>query len=139
MFVIGGLAVSVALAFGAESSAAAPVLYPLVGLMLAPVFPMALSWYTKIEPSSVHGVPVLLVASDVGGVIGPATQSLVVSHWGIAVVPSVTAMLAFVTLCVFVGTSRAASGVSAGASCGVAAAHEPCWMRRTRRHQSDAG
>ena len=117
VFVVGGLAVAVACALGAESSAAAPVLYPLVGLMLAPVFPMALSWYTKLEPSSAHGVPVLLVASVVGGVIGPATESLVVSNWGIAAVPVVTAMLAFVTLCIFWGTSSATAATRDEASC----------------------
>lgn len=117
VFVVGGLAVAVAFALGAESSAAAPVLYPLVGLMLAPVFPMALSWYTKLEPSSAHGVPVLLVASVVGGVIGPATESLVVSNWGIAVVPTVTAALALVTLCIFWGTARAVADTSDEASC----------------------
>jgi len=110
LFVLGGLAVAVALSLGTDSVAAAPVLYPLVGLALAPVFPMALSWYTRLEPSSAHGVPVLLVASVVGGVVGPATQSLVVSRCGIAAVPTVTSVLAFVTLCMFAWGSSEAAG-----------------------------
>ncbi|MGH9029213.1 MAG: MFS transporter [Acidimicrobiales bacterium] len=103
VFVLGGLALALALSLAARSAAVAPDLYPMIGLMLAPVFPMALSWYTKLEPSSAHGVSLLVVGSAVGGMIGPATQSLAVSNLGLGVVPTVTALLAFVDFCVFAG------------------------------------
>lgn len=99
--VFGGLGLAVALSLIARSDALAPDVYPMIGLVLAPVFPMALTWYTKLEPSSAHGVSALLLGSVAGGVLGPAVQSVAVSNLGLAVVPTVTAVLAFVDLSFF--------------------------------------
>jgi MFS transporter, FHS family, glucose/mannose:H+ symporter len=102
-FVLWGLGLAVGLSLVARSDALAPYVYPMIGLMLAPVFPMALSWYTKLEPSSAHGVSALLLGSVVGGMLGPAIQSVAVSSLGLGAVPTVTAVLAFVDLSIFAG------------------------------------
>ena len=85
---------------------AAPYLYPLVGLSLALVYPMGLVWYTTLCPHDDDGVALLILCMMAGGVIGPAMQSLMVSAFGIRVVPMVLAVFAALTCATFASALR---------------------------------
>jgi fucose permease len=85
---------------------AAPYVYPLVGLSIALVYPLALVWYSTLCPHDDDGVALLILCMMAGGVIGPAVQSLMVSSFGIHVVPIVLASFAALTLSIFASALR---------------------------------
>ena len=104
--VLGGLAAAVALCLLALVTGAAPYAYPLVGLSIALVYPLALVWYSTLCPHDDDGVALLILCMMAGGVIGPAVQSLMVSSFGIHVVPIVLASFAALTLTIFASALR---------------------------------
>ena len=104
--VLGGLAVAIVLALVAYSSAAAPFVYPLIGVALASVYSMALIWYTVLCPNDSDGLFLLIFFMMAGGIIGPGLESLSVSLVGIHAVPIVTASLAALDLMVFASARR---------------------------------
>lgn len=115
--VLGGLGVAVALCLTALATGAAPYVYPLVGLSIALVYPLALVWYSTLCPHDDDGVALLILCMMAGGVIGPAVQSLMVSSFGIHVVPAVLASFAALTLGTFASALRfAAPGVALSSS-----------------------
>jgi predicted MFS family arabinose efflux permease len=80
--------------------------YPLVGLSIALVYPMAFIWYATLCPHDDDGVALLILCMMAGGVIGPAVESLMVSSFGIHVVPVVLASFAALTLVAFASALR---------------------------------
>jgi FHS family glucose/mannose:H+ symporter-like MFS transporter len=104
--VLGGLAAAVALCLVALVTGAAPYVYPFVGLSIALVYPLALVWYSTLCPHDDDGVALLILCMMAGGVIGPAVQSLMVSSFGIRVVPIVLASFAALTLATFASALR---------------------------------
>lgn len=106
LLVLGGLATAVGLSFVAYSSAAAPFVYPLIGVALASVYSMALIWYTVLCPNDSNGLFLLIFFMMAGGIIGPGVESLGVSLFGIHAVPIVTATLAALDLLVFASARR---------------------------------
>ena len=104
--VLGGLACAAALCAGAYATGAAPYLYPLVGFTLALVYPMGLIWYTALIPHDGDGVALLILCMMAGGVIGPAIESVMVSSFGIRVVPLVLSGFALACLGVFSSALR---------------------------------
>jgi FHS family glucose/mannose:H+ symporter-like MFS transporter len=104
--VIGGLLAAVVFCLIALLSGAAPYVYPLVGLSIALVYPLALVWYSTLCPHDDDGVALLILCMMAGGVIGPAVQSLMVSTFGIRVVPIVLAGFAALTLATFTSALR---------------------------------
>jgi MFS transporter, FHS family, glucose/mannose:H+ symporter len=104
--VLGGLSAAVALSALAYSSAIAPYAYPVLGLVLALVFPMGLIWYTNLCPHDSDGLAFMLLFMMAGGVIGPGLESLMVSAFSIHVVPIVVAILAFLNVGVFASAVR---------------------------------
>jgi MFS transporter, FHS family, glucose/mannose:H+ symporter len=104
--VLGGLACAAVLCAGAFVTGVAPYLYPLVGFALALVYPMGLIWYTALIPHDGDGVALLILCMMAGGVIGPAIESVMVSSFGIRVVPLVLCGFALACLAVFVSALR---------------------------------
>jgi fucose permease len=104
--VLGGLTTAAVLCVLALVTGAAPYVYPLVGLSIALVYPMALIWYATLCPHDDDGVALLILCMMAGGVIGPAVESLMVSSFGIHVVPVVLASFAALTLVAFASALR---------------------------------
>ncbi len=104
--VLGGLAAAVVLCSLARVTGVAPFVYPLVGLSIALVYPLALVWYATLCPHDDDGVALLILCMMAGGVIGPAVESLMVSSFGIRVVPIVLASFAALTLATFASALR---------------------------------
>jgi fucose permease len=104
--VLGGLATAVVLCLVALVTGAAPYVYPLVGLSFALVYPLGLVWYSTLCPHDDDGVALLILCMMAGGVIGPALQSLMVSTFGIRVVPVVLAAFAALTCATFASALR---------------------------------
>jgi MFS transporter, FHS family, glucose/mannose:H+ symporter len=104
--VLGGLATAAILCTLALITGAAPYVYPLVGLSIALVYPLALVWYATLCPNDDDGVALLILCMMAGGVIGPAVESLMVSSFGIHVVPVVLASFAALTLVAFASALR---------------------------------
>jgi FHS family glucose/mannose:H+ symporter-like MFS transporter len=104
--VIGGLALAVFLSLASFFNAVAPFCYPALGLITASVYPMGLIWYTTLCPGDGDGLATLILCMMVGGIIGPAIESLMVSLTNIHAVPVVIAIFALLDLSVFASATR---------------------------------
>jgi MFS transporter, FHS family, glucose/mannose:H+ symporter len=104
--VLAGLATAIVLCLLALVTGAAPYVYPLVGLSFALVYPLGLVWYSTLCPHDDDGVALLILCMMAGGVIGPALQSLMVSAFGIRVVPLVLSSFAALTCATFASALR---------------------------------
>ncbi len=104
--VLIGLALATALSLVAHADPLAPVAYPLLGLVVASVFPMGLIWYTKLCPHDSDGLSMLIIFMMIGGVGGPGIVSLLISHFGVHAVPFALATFAAVDLAIFLSALR---------------------------------
>ena len=104
--VLGGLGLATVLSLSAFSNTLAPYAYPVMGLVIASVYPMGLVWYTVLCPHDSDGLAIIILCMMAGGVIGPGTESLMVSLVGIHVVPLVIALFAALNLAVFASALR---------------------------------
>lgn len=104
--ILGGLALATAICFFALADPIAPYAYPLLGLIIASIFPMGLIWYTLLCPHDSDGLSLLILFMMIGGVAGPALVSLMVSHFGVHVVPFVLAAFAVTAFSVFASALR---------------------------------
>jgi fucose permease len=84
----------------------APYAYPLLGLIIASIFPMGLMWYTKLCPHDSDGLSLLILFMMIGGVAGPGAVSLLVSSFGIHVVPLTLATFCALDLAAFLSALR---------------------------------
>jgi fucose permease len=104
--ILGGLALATATCVLALADPIAPYAYPLLGLIIASIFPMGLIWYTVLCPHDSDGLSLLILFMMIGGVAGPGVVSLMVSHFGVHVVPYVLATFAVTALGVFTSALR---------------------------------
>jgi fucose permease len=104
--ILGGLALATATCVLALADPIAPYAYPLLGLIIASIFPMGLIWYTVLCPHDSDGLSLLILFMMIGGVAGPGVVSLMVSHFGVHVVPYVLATFAVTALGVFMSALR---------------------------------
>lgn len=104
--VLGGLVLAVAVVLVALSRDGALVAYPLLGLVLASVFPMGLVWYTVLVPHDNDGLALMILFMMAGGVVGPGLVSVVVSVVGVHAVPLVIAAFALADIAVFTSALR---------------------------------
>jgi fucose permease len=104
--ILGGLILAILADLGATSDHVALVSYPLLGLILASVFPMGLVWYTRLLPHDSDGITLIIFAMMAGGVIGPGGVSLLVSHFGVHVIPYSFATFAAIDLAIFASILR---------------------------------
>jgi fucose permease len=104
--ILGGLSLAIIADLSATSDHVALVTYPLLGLILASVFPMGLMWYTRLLPHDSDGITLILFAMMAGGVIGPGSVSLLVSHFGVHVIPYAFASFAAIDLAIFASILR---------------------------------
>jgi len=80
--VIAGIIIASVLVPFASLRILAPVTYPVVGVCLSIVFPLALGWYNHVSSAPENGVAFLLLVTMVGGAVGPGVESLFVAHYG---------------------------------------------------------
>ena len=106
ILVLGGLALALVLCGCASSSALAPYAYPVLGLVLASIFPMGLIWYTVLCPHDNDGLALMILFMMAGGVIGPGVESLMVSAFSVHVVPLVIAAFALADMAIFASALR---------------------------------
>ncbi len=104
--VMGGLTLVIVLALIALGDPTAPYAYPVMGLVIASVYPMGLIWYTVLIPHDGDGLALIILFMMIGGVIGPAAVSLMVSVTSIHAVPVVIATFALADLGVFASARR---------------------------------
>jgi fucose permease len=104
--VLGGLVLATVVCATAFSDTLAPYAYPVLGLIVACIFPMGLMWYSMLCPHDNDGLSYLILFMMVGGVAGPAIISLLVSHFGVHVVPFTLASYAAIDLAIFVSALR---------------------------------
>jgi fucose permease len=104
--VLGGLVLATIVCAFAFSDSLAPYAYPLLGLIVATIFPMGLMWYTTLLPHDSDGLSMLILFMMIGGVAGPGVVSLLVSQFGVHVVPFTLASIAALDLVVFLSALR---------------------------------
>jgi fucose permease len=104
--VLGGLSAAAVLCALAYWNTLALYAYPLLGVVLALVFPMGLIWYTHLCRHDGDGLAWILLFMMAGGVIGPGIESLMVSAFSVHVVPLVIVGLALAALAVFASALR---------------------------------
>lgn len=104
--ILSGLSLAIVADLVGTSNHAALVCYPLLGLILASVFPMGLMWYSRLVPFDSDGITIILFSMMAGGVIGPGGVSLLVSHLGVHVIPFAFASFAVVDLAIFASILR---------------------------------
>lgn len=104
--ILGGLALAIPCDLAATSDHLALVAYPLLGLLLATIFPMGLLWYSHLLPHDSDGISFIMFVMMIGGVGGPGMISLLVAHFGVGVIPYAFASLAAVTLAIFASARR---------------------------------
>ena len=104
--ILGGLGLAIVIDLSGVSNHVALVTYPLLGLILASVFPMGLVWYTRLLPHDSDGITMMLFAMMAGGVIGPGTVSVLVAHLGVHVIPYAFAAFSLVDLLIFASILR---------------------------------
>lgn len=104
--IIGGLILAALLCLVALSRVLAPLVYPLVGLVISSVFAMGLLWYTTLVPNDNDGLSLMFLLMMFGGAAGPGLMSLLVSLFGIHVVPLVIVSYAVLDLALFLSALR---------------------------------
>lgn len=80
--VIAGISIATVLVPFASLRVAAPVVYPVVGVCLSVVFPLALGWFNTVSSAPGNGIVFLLLVTMIGGAVGPGVESLFVAHVG---------------------------------------------------------
>ncbi len=116
ILILGGLALAIVVCAAAFFDSLAPYAYPLLGLIIASIFPMGLLWYTMLCPHDSDGLSLLILFMMIGGVAGPGAVSLLVSQFGVHVVPFTLAVFAALDLAVFLSALRFRPLVVAGGS-----------------------
>ena len=106
ILVLAGLAFAIIICLAAFSRSLAPYAYPLLGLILASIFPMGLMWYSMLCPHDSDGISWLILFMMIGGVGGPGALSLMVSAFGVHVVPLTIAVFAGLDLVAFASALR---------------------------------
>jgi fucose permease len=104
--VLGGLVLAIIVCVVAYFDPLGPYAYPLLGLIIATVFPMGIMWYTTLCPNDSDGLSLLFLFMMIGGVAGPGLVSLFVSQVGVHVVPFTLAIYAALDLAVFLSALR---------------------------------
>ena len=101
LLVLAGLSLAIVISASALSDGLAPYAYPILGVVLASVYPMGLIWYTLLCPDDGNGLALIILCMMSGGIFGPAAQSVMVAHFGIHAVPIVIASFAMLALAAF--------------------------------------
>ena len=104
----------------------------LARLIIASIFPMGLIWYTKLLPHDSDGLSLLIFVMMVGGVAGPGLVSLLVSHFGVRVVPFTLAGYAALTLAAFSSALRFRRRRARDCEPALTDVADECAMRRAR-------
>jgi len=104
--VLGGLVLAVVLVLVSSVASLAPYAYPLVGFVIASIFPMGLMWYTTLCPNDSDGLSLMIFVMMAGGFLVPALVSVSVAHLGVRSVPFVLAAVLLGDLGCFLSALR---------------------------------
>ncbi|HSN01893.1 MAG TPA: MFS transporter [Acidimicrobiales bacterium] len=104
--VLASLALAIVAGLAISSSTVAPIGYPVLGMILASVFPMGLMWFSLVAPHDSDGMSLLILFNMAGGILGPGAVDLLVAHQGVRVVPFAIAALACIDLVIFASLRR---------------------------------
>lgn len=104
--ILAGLALAVVVCLLAVINPLAPYAFPLLGLIIAPVFPMSVIWYTTLCPNDSNGLGILILFMMIGGAAGPAVLSFLVLHFDVHVVPFALTIFALLDSAVFFSALR---------------------------------
>ena len=95
---VPALIISAALLLGIRAHVAPPLLFALVGLCAAPVFPLVLSWMTRVIPNATTLVTYAILGAVIGSALVPAALGGLIGLAGAAQLPLGVAACALVTL-----------------------------------------
>jgi fucose permease len=96
--ILGALAVATVVLLGIRAHLYAPLGFALVGLCAAPIFPVALTWLTKVLPNAATVLTYVILGAIFGSAIVPALLGGLISVFGIESLPLGIAACAIITL-----------------------------------------
>lgn len=99
--VISGSAIGSVALLVALSGQAAPIAYIVTGFAIAPIFPTALVWLTKLRPGDSRATSWMFPATMVGGGVIPPAIGIAIAWFGIAWAPAILSGVAVITLATF--------------------------------------
>jgi FHS family glucose/mannose:H+ symporter-like MFS transporter len=102
----GAVCATVALSCAVFVPVAAPVVYVLTGLAIAPIFPTGIAWLSKLRPGDARATAWLYPATAVGGTLGPAAIGVVIGGFGLSWTPAVLAVIAVLMTGTFFSVKR---------------------------------
>jgi fucose permease len=98
--ILGALTVATVVLLGIRLHLYAPLGFAIVGLCAAPIFPVALTWLTKVLPNAATVLTYVILGAIFGSAIVPAILGALISVAGIQSLPLGVAACAIVTLCI---------------------------------------
>ena len=99
--VISGSAIGSVALLVALSGQAAPIAYIVTGFAIAPIFPTALVWLTKLRPADSRATSWMFPATMVGGGVIPPAIGIAIAWFGIAWAPAILSGVAVIMLATF--------------------------------------
>jgi len=99
--VISGSAIGSVALLVALSGQAAPIAYIVTGFAIAPIFPTALVWLTKLRPGDSRATSWMFPATMVGGGVIPPAIGIAIAWFGIAWAPAILSGVAVIMLATF--------------------------------------
>ena len=128
--ILGALAVATVVLLGIRANLYAPLGFAIVGLCAAPIFPVALTWLTKVLPNAATVLTYVILGAIFGSAMVPAILGSLISVAGIQSLPLGIAACAIATFCIVAVVSvRLRDQLAASVRLSAAPA---CWMRTQR-------
>lgn len=98
--ILGALTVATVVLLGIRAHLSAPLGFAIVGLCAAPIFPVALTWLTKVLPNAATVLTYVILGAVFGSAIVPALLGGLISLAGIQSLPLGIAACSIATLCI---------------------------------------
>ncbi|HEY6468918.1 MAG TPA: MFS transporter [Candidatus Dormibacteraeota bacterium] len=98
--ILGALAVAAVVLLGIRANFYAPLGFAIVGLCAAPIFPVALTWLTKVLPNAATVLTYVILGAIFGSAMVPAILGRLISVAGIRSLPLGVAACAIATFCI---------------------------------------
>jgi fucose permease len=98
--ILGALTVATVVLLGIRAHLYAPLGFAIVGLCAAPIFPVALTWLTKVLPNAATVLTYVILGAIFGSAMVPAILGGLISVAGIQSLPFGIAACSIITLCI---------------------------------------
>jgi MFS transporter, FHS family, glucose/mannose:H+ symporter len=96
---LGALAIATVLLIGIRLHVYAPAAFALVGLCAAPIFPVVLTWLSKVVPHATTAMTYAILGAIIGSAVIPAVLGGLISIAGIQALPLGIAACSLITFC----------------------------------------